>query len=623
MPESVRYMSDASETLYSRLPMHGKYILDKSLTGCGGTEYFINSGRPLVLVSPRTGVLINKSQQHPECHLFRDNSKCDIQTLKDNLRRYLDRPVNIFGPNPPTIILVTLDSAKYVIEELIFRKTIDQYLFLLDEFHCLVSDAAFKGDVDLEFLKILDAEAKNICYMSATPIDGTYLNALPEFQNVDYYKLMWDPSVIVEPTIKEIMMQQGESAQSIFAGIVSGYRHYGYFAVKTDVNGAVFEAKEAVVFVNEVRTIIGIIKDNKLKPDEVTILVSATNKHVKELEKMGFKINNQSADKFNPRNTTYTFCSKASFEGRDFYSTSAFTYIFIDGTKDWEIHDTSIEIPQMLGRQRLDANPFKYNAVIYYRTKPACKPIEEYMKTISDKLNDSQTLVNSYDSGDVNHKRILANLVKSQDPNNRYQNNYLDVIDNTSGQYSLEINYLVAASEHNLAINKTQFYNNPLFLTTAIQSQIASCNTKPQELRDFEKQFNNAQTFSDKMSLYCDFLSCYPQYKAALLSNPFIEQDVHSTYALFGPIQLYNLNFDKAAIDKELNLRKIISLCQIRFQKGNAYTLPEAKAILQEIYDSLGLGIKAKASQLQSYIPAELVQRTLPNGSRSRMLLIK
>lgn len=175
MPENVRYMSDASDTLYNSLPMHGKYILDKSLTGCGGTEFFINSGRPLVLVSPRTGVLLNKSQQHPECHLFRDNAKCDINVLKDNLRRYLDRPVDISGPNPPTIILVTLDSAKHVINELKFRKTIGQYLFLIDEFHCLVNDAAFKGNVDLEFLMMLDAEAKNICYMSATPIDETYL----------------------------------------------------------------------------------------------------------------------------------------------------------------------------------------------------------------------------------------------------------------------------------------------------------------------------------------------------------------------------------------------------------------------------------------------------------------
>ncbi len=213
MPENVRYMSQVNELLKMRLPFNGKYILDKSLTGCGGTEFFINSVRPLVMISPRTGVLLNKSQQHPEYHLFRESAKVPVPQLKDRLRSYLDTCTLVFGNTNIPVILVTLDSAKYVIEELKYRRIIDIFLFLTDEFQCLISDATFKGKVDLEFLKILDTEAKNICYMSATPICDTYFVALPEFQYVDYYKLEWDPNVIVEPTIKEVMMKKGESAK--------------------------------------------------------------------------------------------------------------------------------------------------------------------------------------------------------------------------------------------------------------------------------------------------------------------------------------------------------------------------------------------------------------------------
>lgn len=622
MPENIRYMSEASELLSKSLPLSGKYILDKTLTGCGGTEFFINSGRHLVLVSPRTGVLLNKSQQHPECHLFRNPSERDVQTLKASLRNYLDRPVNVFGHNPPFIILVTLDSCKYVIEELKYRNIIDQFLFLNDEFQCLIGDAAFKGDVDLEFLKMLDREAKNICYMSATPIDDTYLNALPEFQNVDYYKLKWDPKIIVEPTVKEIMMGQGESPQSILKGIISDYLRDGYFARKI-VNGAYVEAKEVVVFVNEVRTILNIIKTSKLRPDEVTILVSSSNKYVAELKKLGFKIDSQTVNRKNPRNTTYTFCSKASFEGRDFYSTSAFTYIFLDGTKDWEIHDTSIEIPQMLGRQRLDVNPFKYNAIIYYRTKPSTISMAEYMNMIRDKLEASQTLVDSYNNGIDTLKKSLVDLVKGQDPNNRYQSNYLDVIDDASGQYSLEINYLVAASEHNLAVNKTQFYNNPLFLTTAIHNQIATYNAKPQELRNFEKQFNSAQSFAEKMRLYCSILNLHPEYEQALFGNPFIEQTYHYVYSQLDQTALYQLNYEESAIKWELCRREIINQCQSRFLPGQAYTLSEVKTGLQEIYDNLDLKMNATAQQLQNYLSVETIQPTLKDGSRPRMIKIK
>lgn len=622
MPQNIRYMSDASEMLSNNLPKTGKYILDKSLTGCGGTEFFINSGRHLVLVSPRTGVLLNKSQQHPECHLFRDPSERDVQTLKAKFRQYLDRPINVLGNNPPYIIFVTLDSCKYVIEELKYRNIIDQFLFLNDEFHCLIGDAAFKGDVDLEFLKMLDRETKNICYMSATPIDDTYLNALPEFQNVNYYKLTWDPNVIVEPTIKEIMMGQGESPQSILKSIISDYRQHGYFARKI-VNGMIEDAKEVVVFLNEVKTILNIIKDNKLRPDEVTILISSSNTHCSELKKLGFQIESQTVNRRNPRNTTYTFCSKASFEGRDFYSTSAFTYIFIDGTKDWETHDTSIEIPQMLGRQRLDTNPFKYNAIIYYRTKPSAISMAEYMNKIRDKLNESQTLVDNYNKGSDILKKSLVNLVKGQDSKNRYMNTYLDVIDNVNGQYSLEINYLVAASEHNLAVNKTSSYNNPFLLTTDIQNQMARYNTKPQMLHDFEKRFNAVLTFEEKMKLYCSILYFYPEYEEALLANPFIEQKYHCYYSQLGPSLLCHLNYEESSIEWELCRREIVNQCQSRFLPGKQYTLSEVKIGLQEIYDKLGLDIKAKAIQLQEYLPVETLQPKLQDGSRPRMIKIK
>jgi len=613
-------MSQASHTLTSCLPQKGKYILDKTLTGCGGTEFFINSGRPLVLISPRTGVLLNKSHQHPECYLFRDDPKTDIKELMYNLRNYLDRPVNIWGGNQ-SVILVTLDSAKYVIEELKFRGIIDQFLFLSDEFQCLLGDAAFKGDVDLEFLKMLDSEAKNICYMSATPINDTYLTVLPEFQNVDYYKLRWNPKVIVEPTVKEIMMAKGESAASIMKSVISDYQQNGYFARKI-MGDEVVEAKEVVVFVNEVKTILQIIKANNLQPHEVTILISTSNKYVKELTTKGFQIDSQTVDKTNPRNTTFTFCSKASFEGRDFYSTSAFTYIFIDGSKDWEIHDTTIEIPQMLGRQRLDANPFKYNAVIYYRTKPSAQNQSEYMKAIGDKLQASQTLVDSYNAGDWNLKQSLVGLVKDKDPYNRYKNNYLDVIDDVNGGYSLEINYLVAASEHNLAVNKTYFYSNPLYLTTAIHDQMATYNTKPQELRDFERNFNAAQTFPEKMRLYCQFIEQFPYYEHALMSNPFIEPEIHIYYRQFGQMGLQRLQYDEERIKGELTREEIVAQCRLRFLRGGTYTAAEVKAILQDIYDTLSINKTATAAQLADYLPVEVVQRTLSSGSRPRVYVI-
>lgn len=40
--------------------------------------------------------------------------------------------------------------------------------------------------------------------------------------------------------------------------------------------------------------------------------------------------------------------------------------------------DIIIDIPQILGRQRLDANPFKNDATIYYKINPVTVSEEEF-----------------------------------------------------------------------------------------------------------------------------------------------------------------------------------------------------------------------------------------------------
>lgn len=83
----------------------------------------------------------------------------------------------------------------------------------MDEFQCLIGDAAFKGNTDMNFLMRLDNEVSRICYLSATPIPDMYLNYIPQFANIPYCKLEWDPDVIEEPTLKEVQMKRGESAE--------------------------------------------------------------------------------------------------------------------------------------------------------------------------------------------------------------------------------------------------------------------------------------------------------------------------------------------------------------------------------------------------------------------------
>ena len=138
--------------------------------------------------------------------------------------------------------------------------------------------------------------------------------------------------MLEEPNVREIQMKKDESAEKICSNIIRDFKTNGYFARKV-VNGQVVYSTEACIFLNEVRSIINIIVKNNLKPDEVTILCS--DGKVSGLPK-GFKVGGLCTDRDNPRNKTFTFCTKASFEGVDFYSTNAMTYVFINAGKEWQ-----------------------------------------------------------------------------------------------------------------------------------------------------------------------------------------------------------------------------------------------------------------------------------------------
>lgn len=93
MPKGCRYMSDDDRLLNGMLPLDGKFILNKTVTGCGGTSLFLNSDLQIVIVSPRIQVLKEKHGQYPETFLFHipnsNNRGNAIQEKMSDLNTYL------------------------------------------------------------------------------------------------------------------------------------------------------------------------------------------------------------------------------------------------------------------------------------------------------------------------------------------------------------------------------------------------------------------------------------------------------------------------------------------------------------------------------------------------------
>lgn len=73
----------------------------------------------------------------------------------------------------------------------------------------------------------------------------------------------------------------------------------------------------------------------------------------------------------------FTFCTRTVYLGADFYSLCARSFIFSDSNSDCLAVDIAEDLPQILGRQRLQDNPWKNTANFYYRITADYREMKE------------------------------------------------------------------------------------------------------------------------------------------------------------------------------------------------------------------------------------------------------
>lgn len=630
VPVAHTYLSEWGQELLDLLPSTGHYILNKVRPGSGGTTLYLESNDPCIIVSPRCNVLESKHRQFPGTHLFK--SKTDRRgpaVYKSELRDYL---AMCFYCSPfPGIrkkipkILVTVDSFKHVYEVLAEKRILGDFTVLVDEFQCLMSDASFKGKTELEFLFNLHG-VKSVCFLSATPIDEDYLDEIPDFQGIPYYQLEWDKSVLEKPNLDARPYKKKESAKSLCQEIIRNYRKNNYFSRKI-VDGGMVEAKEVVIFLNDVRTIVKIIEENALEPDEVNVLCSESNENVPALKKKGIHVGELCTDKENPKNRTFTFCTKASFEGVDLYSKSAFTYIFSDGILKWSTHDLLIDVPQILGRQRLSCNPFQHDAVLYYRNNSKAESRQHASERIQGKVDNTLSWIEKYEKAPDEIKKMLVDEVRKRSAKERYADDYVEVVDDATGGFKVRLNYLVK----NVEIRDWQLsefvYSNPIYLLRTLDQSVSNHYSAPSD-DSFRKSFTKASGFQAKMKLYTDYRREHPESAKDLYGNPFIEIKYHSYYDTLGPSRLETLRFREKEIQEayrnEQETTSIREKVKNKFLEGREYRLPVVKQALQDIYDSLQIKRKAKAKDLKRYLDVVEKQHTTPgSGKREKYYKVK
>ena len=133
--------------------------------------------------------------------------------------------------------------------------------------------------------------------------------------------------------------------------------------------------------------------------------------------------------------------------------------------------------------------------------------------------------------------------------------------------------------------------------------------------------------FENRMKAYCEFLDQHPEYQEKLESLPQIPMSMKEYYRALGHAGIRAESYVKAGILQRIDITErqgeLDAAIVSSFQPGRFYSNPEAKLILQGIYDQLGLPLTAKATDLEKWnaLPVKKITKTV-DGKRVEGYLI-
>lgn len=655
VPRGIRFISDWKDYQEKYLYDY-PHILDKQIPGCGYTEWCIRSkGLNVILCSPRRILLQNKTDQHQGEVLYakndlevtlevdKDLNAKPVQVIDNNVvedktkiqQQYISLKnkietwwFNCITTGKPCKILVTYDSY-YLVKDILEKKGIfDKFQTVVDEFQSIFVDAVFKSDTEMKFMDALRG-VNRVVYVSATPMMSKYLQMIPEFSNLPAYELDWEtdePGRVSKPNLD---IKRTRSIVGSIKPVIKKYKEGNFPFILVNENGLVGKkfSKELVIYVNSVKNIISIIKHGNLLPEETNILCADTIENGKRIkEKLGNNWNigrvltQEDLDK-GQKQKMFTLCTRTVYLGADFYSDNAKSYILSDSNVNCLAVDISLDLPQILGRQRLDNNPWKNSATFYYML-PGKKTIDnaKLLKLkIADKLDVTKDLLVSYNSTPEKSQNNLGKTYEKLSKSFNYKDDYIAVtrIEKTDSRGNKIITYL--PKENNLVhisderayeIQRIDYRNRFSVFNSAMSSIGKTTNDMAKDkiiVENFKEQLMNQESTKEKLKFLCTSDLTNDQLNL-LLENYISGTAICKHYREIGPELLKKYNYDTSRIKKSVlpyDNPDIKNIIEGHFIIGNKYSVSEIKNYLDKLYKDNGYSKPAKSNDIVKYFEIE------------------
>ena len=657
VPSGIRYISDWKDYRIHSIP----HILNKQIPGCGYTEYCIRNSDDTILCSPRKILLQNKYEQHPDTTFLVVNTyESEVGTDKDltkyprvrrtswykkpnleKIKREAKQKEDFFKEltykistyikgcrqnNKPVKILVTYDSFRIVKDIINHQDNLDKFQIVVDEFQSIFTDSKFKSDTEMQFVDNLQGIQK-VCYVSATPMIDKYLDMLDGFKDLPYYELDWetlDPDRISRPKIitrnlKSVYMEAGPIIKDYLDGNFE-YRYVRDPESDNEKDVKKIESKEAVFYVNSVNNITSIIKRAKLTPEQVNILVANTPENITRIHKnLGRKYNIGTVPLRNEPRKMFTFCTRTVYLGADFYSDNARSFIISDANIDTLAVDITLDLPQILGRQRLRENPWKDEAILFFKsiTTNNKQAKEVFEEKLAKKERKSENLLSVFQKGNQEEKGDLSEAYQKLAKTFNYKDDFVAVNKKKIGDKTIltpVFNNLVKVSEMR-AYEIQQVDYSDRFTVFNELGKVGGVDDV-EELEKFFKEYKKQGHRQYKLKYLCEY--CEKVGNLSILQH--IEEKRFCEYInLLGLDVCRSLWYKISDLDKKLSIlsfdkEKIKEELSKVFEVGQSYTKVDIKEKLSEIYKKLGYKASPKATDLSEYY--EMKECLVNNGAK-------
>ena len=625
---SGRNIKYISEWLEYKIPQ-GHVIVDKGVTGCGYTEYTLTNNLPTVLCSPRKLLLENKSEQHAKDLniLYLKNEIKDINDIHKLKNKIKNHIFLCDEENLPIKFLVTYDSSHYIIDILKELGLLKDFYFIIDEFQSIFLDAFFKSEVEFDFVEYLQ-DCPNVLYLSATPMLNKYLEKVDAFKNLPFYEIDWSETGVVENIIIQRKFSTALTTDCI--KIVNQYLSDKFPSTFTSDNKIVF-SKEAVFYFNSISDIIRVINKTNLLPSQVNIICADDGVNEGKLKKIGHNIGKIPLK--NEPNKMFTFCTKTAYIGSDFYSDNASSYVFADPNIKSLALDISLDLPQIVGRQRNRNNPFKNNIIIFYRTirKKEIEDRETFDKTQEDRRKETKTLLDEFQKMSDQGQKAYIQKLKADIEVSQYENDFISISKKTN--QPVYNSFIDIANERSWEVSQKD-YQDKISVTKSLESLTSNISKYQsdleKEVQEFlDNKFYSTGIFEKKMKMYCEFMDKHKGSKEVsdIIYFKIKDPKYRKYYNFYGTKGCRAVSY----IENKLKIGMIdvskedelSSTIYKKFKVGDRFVNKDIKQILQDIYRDLGITSKAKATDLGKYFKLTRTCITLPDKTVKEGYLLK